>query len=71
MTRKDYRLIAEAFVPVIRVRPNDPMCPPGNDHSRSMRIGAEDIARRLADRLAEDNPRFDRSRFLTACGITR
>jgi len=25
----------------------------------------------LADLLAKDNPRFDRSRFLIACGFTR
>lgn len=28
-----------------------------------------DIADRLADYFASDNPRFDRVRFLTACGI--
>ena len=27
------------------------------------------IAERLADYFASDNPRFDRVRFLTACGI--
>lgn len=27
------------------------------------------VAERLADRLAKDNPRFDRKRFLEACGV--
>jgi hypothetical protein len=27
------------------------------------------IALNLADKLAEDNPRFDKARFLTACGV--
>lgn len=28
-----------------------------------------EIAEGLADVFADDNPRFDRARFLTACGI--
>jgi len=28
-----------------------------------------EIARHFADRLAETNPRFDRERFLEACGL--
>lgn len=29
----------------------------------------EHVARELADRLASTNPRFDRQRFLEACGV--
>ncbi len=28
-----------------------------------------DMAEKLADYFASDNPRFDRERFLTACGV--
>jgi hypothetical protein len=33
------------------------------------RYGAENIALDLATKLGEDNPRFDRARFLAACGV--
>lgn len=65
MTRKDYELIARTF--------------------RGAAISAESIADnyqraavitslgltacKLADELKHDNPRFDRSRFLKACGV--
>ena len=53
MTRKDYNLLA-------------------NTISVSWFGSAElkwTFAVNLADKLAEDNPRFDKSRFLTACGV--
>lgn len=31
--------------------------------------GIEVMARRLSDVMARDNPRFDRDRFLAACGV--
>ena len=31
--------------------------------------GAEDTAHGMADLFASDNPRFDRGRFLVACGL--
>lgn len=31
--------------------------------------GVEDVATSLADYFAGENPRFDREKFLTACGI--
>lgn len=56
MTRKDYQLIAKVF----------------NDFSKVIdlneTVGAE-IALCLADDFANDNPRFDRARFLEACGV--
>jgi hypothetical protein len=37
------------------------------------RSAGDDIAKflavNLADKLEQDNPRFDRARFLTACGV--
>jgi predicted oxidoreductase len=31
--------------------------------------GCEQVAKAFADALRAENPRFDRARFLTACGI--
>lgn len=56
MTRKDYQLIAEVFANF------------GQIIELEETIGA-DLARNLADALQGDNPRFDRARFLTACGV--
>jgi hypothetical protein len=53
MTRKDYKLIAE----VIAV-----------SWFGSAELRA-DLVNNLADKLEQDNPRFNRSRFLTACGV--
>jgi hypothetical protein len=57
MTRKDYELIARS----IRV-------------DREMlgdmgKAGADTIAAGLAEQFATMNPRFDRGRFLDACGV--
>lgn len=56
MTRKDYQLIAQVFANV------------GEIVELSETIGA-DLARNLAEALQADNPRFDRARFLEACGV--
>jgi hypothetical protein len=58
MTRKDYQLIADAI--------NLSKWSSGNDiHLETIRTVAQD----LATKLAQENPRFDRARFLTACGV--
>ena len=54
MTRKDYVMIAEVI-------------------ATSWHSSAEtkrDLAQNMADALETDNPRFDRDRFLKACGVT-
>jgi hypothetical protein len=56
MTRKDYVIIAEVFAHF------------GQMVELEETIGA-DIARNLADALEADNPRFNRARFLVACGV--
>ncbi len=61
MTRKDYVLIAEALK---NARPD----PHGTTISRHRYDGWHVSACALADALANDNPRFDRERFLKACG---
>jgi hypothetical protein len=58
MTRKDYVMIAET------VRAAFDVGPLANTQLRDF------LARLLADGMARDNPRFDRERFLRACGIT-
>jgi hypothetical protein len=59
MSKKDYVAIAKA---VSRTVADDP------DH-RAKRVCLEALANRLAFDMALDNPRFDRERFLTACGV--
>jgi hypothetical protein len=62
MSRKDYVLIASTIREEILTA--EAMYEP---------IGAaamRRLAEGLADRFALDNERFDRARFLTACGVT-
>lgn len=61
MTRKDYVLIAEVIKTQIELSLKF-----GEDDSR---YGAENIAYDMASKLSQDNPRFDRGRFLVACGV--
>lgn len=59
MTRKDFELIAGQIAIVAR-------------EFRGVEDGTNacrDIATFLASHLEDDNPRFDRGRFLRACGI--
>lgn len=59
MTRKDYVLIAEGINSVrceMQERGQDPQ-------------GAYEVASRLAHRLRCDNDRFERARFMRACGF--
>ena len=53
MTKKDYAIIAKAIA---------------NTYDISD-IGRASVANEIARALAADNPRFDRNRFLTACGV--
>ena len=59
MTRKDYQLIADTFAKFGKIR----------DLDQSINWSGADLARNLADALQADNPRFDRARFLDACGV--
>jgi hypothetical protein len=61
MTRKDYVLIAQVIKAQIDM---------SNKFQEELsKVGAQNIAYDLAWKLSEDNPRFDRSRFLEACGV--
>ena len=57
MTRKDYVAIASC----IKFQ-YDGQTPAGRD---ALKL----VARDIADEMARDNPRFDRARFLKACGL--
>jgi hypothetical protein len=57
MTRKDYILIAAAIKGARAQFPKQTL------------HGSRLVAEYIADALAHDNPRFDRARFLTACGV--
>lgn len=57
MTKKDYKLIAESVKETHHL-------------SGAAALNAlERLANRLADKLAVENSRFDRTRFLAACGF--
>lgn len=64
MTKKDYEMVAD----VIQHRLY-------GDRDWSPCVGDEDVVQdlvhELVDKFEADNPRFDRDRFLIACGVPR
>ncbi|MGH9706118.1 MAG: hypothetical protein ACRD5R_05120 [Candidatus Acidiferrales bacterium] len=58
MTKKDYVAIAATLDHVRRI-----------NETAGERRGTQRAARCLADMMAADNLRFDRARFLKACGV--
>jgi hypothetical protein len=77
MTRKDYILIAETLRQLLDdiARQGDSLERVGlSDRTRAVihgeHLGVRHAALRLADVLRQDNPRFDRTRFIEACGLT-
>lgn len=61
MTRKDFELIADT-VRTVYMREL-------SHGSYSLAMGALMVAREFAETLAATNPRFNRERFLKACGV--
>ena len=61
MTRKDYELIAKAIADLRNAT--------GAVMGEEFQHGAKQAAQYIASALASDNPRFDRERFLKACGV--
>lgn len=63
MTRKDYELIARIFNKNI----NDPKL----DRLSLLTIAQinQAVARQSADVFEKANPKFDKAKFLTACGV--
>ena len=74
MTRKDYVMIAAAIRELLMDIDRDGNNAILSDHSSHViageRMGAHRVALRVADALANDNPRFDRAQFLKACSLT-
>jgi hypothetical protein len=62
MTKKDYATIARALSKFYL----DDDRPPLHTASATM----EYVVVRIADALEADNPRFDRTKFYQACGVT-
>lgn len=56
MTRKDFQMMAETIAALGRA---------GAYNAATQR----EIAENFAHRLAQTNPRFDRARFIKACGV--
>lgn len=64
MTKKDFELIAAALRSA-RVGDNDTIAAKAVYNN-----GIDNASHRMADALAKTNPRFDRERFLIACGCS-
>jgi hypothetical protein len=68
MTRKDYVTIAQAINATRYTL--DPSILGEPVYANGINTAMSEVAGRLADSMAQDNPRFDRERFLNACGVT-
>lgn len=64
MSRKDYKILAEAFAKVHPDRPGVPLRRSLVELSCWM-----SCVQAVADALEKDNPRFHRGRFLAAAGV--
>ena len=72
MTRKDYVLLADILAQLSREIAKDEtgdLTERGRAILSGGRLTVWNIAHRLADQLRDDNPRFDRKRFLDACQL--
>lgn len=63
MTRKDYELIAACFADQMREANIHDM------YAEHAQAYLNALARDLAHEFANDNPRFDRNKFMEACGL--
>lgn len=64
MTKKDYELIASAFYPFCTEMAD------GNiTLSKDEKQGARVVAIKMSTTLGAKDPKFDRNKFLIACGI--
>jgi hypothetical protein len=74
MTRKDYVMIAaivrELLADIERESAPMAVCDRTRFFTAGERLGVRNATLRMAQVLANDNPRFDRTRFIEACGLT-
>jgi|GEM_PF-2163459 len=68
MTRKHYEAIAAILASVLD-REQDEFNPHAHGVNFTTYWYVQDVAHRLADYFEQDNPKFQRARFLAACGI--
>lgn len=65
LSRKNYEAVAAIVAGTLPARPHAS----SSFYVRGYAAGVEDLAEKLADYFASDNERFDRDRFLKACGV--
>ena len=70
MTKKHYEAIARILADVLEHEQDD-FDPQAHGVNFTTYYYIQDVARQLAEYFASDNPRFDRARFLSACGVER
>jgi hypothetical protein len=72
MTRKDYVLIADTIAGLVRDIAEEQFDARAHTDKAILsgeRLGVYNLAQRLADQLRNDNPSFDRKRFIDACQL--
>lgn len=67
MTRKDYELIAAAIRRSSTYFQSSMFFPVSEKEQTERRAMLRHVTESIADRLADENPRFDRARFIDAC----
>jgi len=67
MTKKHFKAIAD----IIYIQHKEYISQYNKDNNYADGYGqsCQDIANELTDYFAKENPRFDRDKFLTACGL--
>ena len=63
MTKKDYELIAKGFKDALST------WTPDTQERKSCIYAIQDACKTVATKLEEQNPRFNKTKFLQACGI--
>ena len=69
MTRKDYEKFAQVFADQKIVGEPSAFTQTRNSYLAGARQQAKFLAEEMCSIFAADNPRFDKARFLKACGI--
>jgi hypothetical protein len=73
MTRKDYEIIAYAFKnsKIMILGDDDPNAKPDNNFDESLLAGWNVTVLEMALQLSKTNLRFDKDKFLQACGWSK